>query len=191
MNKLKVLLIAGLLSLTSVSFASTYTEYAAYGNETGDDLVGKIGLANGEAVTFDGSLATITDDNVRNASTSVFWDLEILGGSELYTFGWANNVIDQYNNSDLVTTFYKEVAGVWTSFATFTNSTFGLSLAAGNYQFQLSGLETTGYSGSISAVPVPAAGILFASALLGAGAFGRRKKKSAKSSMVGAFTRAS
>lgn len=191
MNKLKTLLIAGLLSLTSVSFASTYTEYAAYGNETGDDLVGKIGLAHGDTVTFDGSLATITDDNVRNASTSVFWDLEILGGSDAYTFGWANNVIDQYNNSDLVTTFYENLEGTWTAFATFTESTFGLGLAAGKYQFQLSGLETTGYSGSISAVPVPAAGILFASALLGAGAFGRRKKKSAKTSMVGAFTRAS
>ena len=191
MNKLKTLLIAGLLSLTSVSFASTYTEYAAYGNEIGDDLVGKIGLAHGDTVTFDGSLATITDDNVRNASTSVFWDLEILGGSDAYTFGWANNVIDQYNNSDLVTTFYENLEGTWTAFATFTESTFGLGLAAGKYQFQLSGLETTGYSGSISAVPVPAAGILFASALLGAGAFGRRKKKSAKTSMVGAFTRAS
>lgn len=43
----------------------------------------------------------------------------------------------------------------------------------------------------VSAVPVPAAGILFASALLGAGALGRRKKKSANTLMVGAFTRAS
>ena len=43
----------------------------------------------------------------------------------------------------------------------------------------------------VSTVPVPAAGILFASALFGAGVFGRRKKKSTKTSMVGAFTRAS
>lgn len=42
----------------------------------------------------------------------------------------------------------------------------------------------------ISTVPVPAAGILFASALFGAGALGRRKKK-AKASVVGAFARAS
>ena len=44
---------------------------------------------------------------------------------------------------------------------------------------------------TISTVPVPAAGILFASALFGAGALSRRKKKTAKTSMVGAFTRAS
>ena len=43
-----------------------------------------------------------------------------------------------------------------------------------------------------SEVSVPAAGILFASALFGAGIFGRRKKKSTSSNvMVGAFTRAS
>ncbi len=45
--------------------------------------------------------------------------------------------------------------------------------------------------GAVSAVPVPTAGILFATALFGAGAFGRRKKKSASTLMVGAFTRAS
>lgn len=43
---------------------------------------------------------------------------------------------------------------------------------------------------SVNPVPVPAAGILFASALLGAGALGRRKKK-VKASVVGAFARAS
>ena len=46
------------------------------------------------------------------------------------------------------------------------------------------------YDVTLSAVPVPAAGILFGSALLAAGAFGRRKKK-AKASVVGAFARAS
>lgn len=43
----------------------------------------------------------------------------------------------------------------------------------------------------VSTVPIPAAGILFASALLVLGAFGRKKKKSANTLMVGAFTRAS
>ena len=43
----------------------------------------------------------------------------------------------------------------------------------------------------VSTVPIPAAGILFASVLLGLGVFGRRKKKSANTLMVGAFTRAS
>ena len=43
----------------------------------------------------------------------------------------------------------------------------------------------------VSAVPVPAAGILFASALFGLAAIGRRKKKSTKASMVGVFARTS
>ena len=43
----------------------------------------------------------------------------------------------------------------------------------------------------VSIVPVPAAGILFASALFGMGVFGRRKKKSSTTVMVGAFARAS
>jgi len=43
---------------------------------------------------------------------------------------------------------------------------------------------------TLSTVPVPAAGILFASALFGAGFIGRRKKK-AKTAMMGAFARAS
>jgi len=54
-------------------------------------------------------------------------------------------------------------------------------------------LRTSAYAidVTLSTVPVPAAGILFASALLGAGVFGRRKKKAAKSEMVGAFARVS
>lgn len=43
----------------------------------------------------------------------------------------------------------------------------------------------------VSTVPVPAAGILFATALFGIGLVGRRKKKTSTNLMVGAFTRAS
>ena len=50
--------------------------------------------------------------------------------------------------------------------------------------------DSFAYDITLSAVPVPAAGILFASALLGAGALGRRKKKATKSNMIGAFARA-
>lgn len=62
------------------------------------------------------------------------------------------------------------------------------------YFLEITGFGGAGYSGAIgavSAVPVPAAGILFASALLGAGLFGRRKKKAANNAIVGAFARAS
>lgn len=60
------------------------------------------------------------------------------------------------------------------------------------YFLQLDLIEPTdtNFSGTVSAVPVPAAGILFASALFGAGLLGRRKKKASKSDMAGAFARA-
>lgn len=49
----------------------------------------------------------------------------------------------------------------------------------------------TNTANTVSTVPLPAAGILFASALFGVGLFGRRKKKSAETLVVGAFTRTS
>jgi len=51
--------------------------------------------------------------------------------------------------------------------------------------------ENSSINITVSPVPVPAAGILFATALLGAGALSRRKKKTANSAVVGAFARAS
>jgi len=87
----------------------------------------------------------------------------------------------------------------------------GILLGAGNYFLgisQFSFLPTDLFSGgtsgatnfggrtsayahdiTLSTVPVPAAGILFASALFGAGFLGRRKKKAKKSNMIGAFAR--
>lgn len=62
------------------------------------------------------------------------------------------------------------------------------------YFLKLVGIADANYEVNIQAVstvPIPAAGILFASALLGAGAFGRRKKKPSATVMVGAFARAS
>jgi len=43
----------------------------------------------------------------------------------------------------------------------------------------------------VNVVPIPAAGILFASALFGLGVIGRRKKKDTKTTMVSVFTRTS
>ena len=42
-----------------------------------------------------------------------------------------------------------------------------------------------------SVVPVPVAGVIFASLLFAAGSLGRRKKKSKKSVIIGAFARSS
>lgn len=56
---------------------------------------------------------------------------------------------------------------------------FSLSsfLAAGSYLLQVYGDNGTVYAGTVSAVPLPGAAILFATALLGAGVVGRKKKQ--------------
>lgn len=189
MKKLKALLILGLMSISSMSFAAyvTPTLYTEWANPQDGDTVGSIEIGNGDYADFSGALGLVGAERDGDSST-VYWDLTILGSSDLLTVGWANNTINPDGDSDLVTTFLEWDGMAWSVFATFTESTFSLILSGGDYLMGLTGLENTGYSGSVSAVPVPAAGILFASALLGAGAFGRRKKKT---SAVSAFARAS
>ncbi len=48
-------------------------------------------------------------------------------------------------------------------------------LASGTYYLKIDGIEGKNYIGEIGAVPLPAAGLLFGTALLGAGVFGRKK----------------
>lgn len=192
MNKLKALLIAGLLSLTSVSFASSISysdEYLAGSDVTVADghQAGTITLANDDTtIGFNGRLAASTA-----STTSAWYELILVGSnsSDLVTFGWAYNTAQP---NDLTITFLDALGGSLGAAYTNLMGNFSVSLTANTtYRMLLSGSQGRSYDGQVSAVPVPAAGILFASALFGAGVFGRRKKKSAKISMVGAFTRAS
>lgn len=201
MNKLQALLIAGLLSLSSASFATSisYTsDYidvgigdAVYGTGYGavlnGDQAGTITLDNdGVRQRFEGELASVAnnpDGTASTAQTSAWWEV-IINADDLVTFGWADNTLDP---SDLTVQFFDGMTALSPAFL----GDFSVSLGAGTYKMLLTGTQGRHYDGDISAVPVPAAGILFASALLGAGAFGRRKKKSLNASMVGAFTRAS
>lgn len=188
MNKLKALLITvSLLSLSSVSFATSVTYSADYisgfgsvadGAQSGSITIDDDGLS----AVFGGRMGAGTG----TATTASTWYELILTGNDLTTFGWADNTLQP---SDLTTTFQTADGSANISQAFLGN--FSISLMAGTYRMLLSGAENRSYDGEISAVPVPAAGILFASALLGAGIFGRRKKKSATSVMVGAFTRES
>jgi len=82
---------------------------------------------------------------------------------------------------------------VLTQFSNFPSEPFGTFTDSGttNYQDVTGDFRTADYAFdvTVSTVPVPAAGILFASALFGAGFIGRRKKKATQSNMIGAFTR--
>ena len=83
---------------------------------------------------------------------------------------------------------------VLTQYANFPSEPFGTFPGSGTTNFtDIDGNVRTNeyaFDVTISTVPVPAAGILFASALFGAGFLGRRKKKATKSNMIGAFARA-
>ena len=203
MNKLKVLLTAGLLSISSASFATSVSYSADYntaatlsytnqefGVVDNGTLAGTINLDNdGVTVTRFGALASSTTD----ATTSAYYDLILgSGDSNLKVFGSAANTTQQDNNlkvsiqdsAGVTLLGYEDITGI-------PGSDFSILLAGNTaYRILLSGTQGDAYNLRISAVPVPAAGILFATALFGAGALGRRKKK-AKASVVGAFARAS
>ena len=179
MNKLKALLIAGLLSLTSVSFASTIT--AGTSAEFGTTSSGTINLVHLDPVltiygNFGNSTVRTYDLNVSPVDSSGM----TIGTSNDATGNIYSILFEIFDASDLVTAV--------ASGSSLTN--VALSSTA-SYILKLTGTLKTSYTMDVSAVPVPAAGILFATALLGAGAFGRRKKKSAQNQMVGAFTRVS
>ena len=219
MNKLQAILIAGLLSLTSVSFASTFNFLAdASGNEHGaleitstvDSITVTASGSNSSGATayaylddgaglgvcstgLTGSLQCIdpADDNVTNNETLKlafdtkvrFDELSLLDYNHRTT-GFAGDFDIKVDgvllpiHTALALSASPSVTGLVGKVFEFINNGGGQG-----YEFYISDI-------SVTAVPVPAAGILFASALLGAGAFGRRKKK-AQASVVGAFARAS
>ena len=189
MNKLKALLIAGLLSLTSVSFATSLTTiYNGDGSVqyTAEGARGVIELLN------DGNSAQLTGDFTVGNGLDEFYEINNVGHDTDYfmSFGQSTDsaAVDTVTISLLEgATYALAAANVVGSNDGTLNYVFDITK---KYYLLLSGSGTFAYSVDVSAVPVPAAGILFASALLGAGAFGRRKKK-AKASVVGAFARAS
>ena len=179
MKKLKVLLVASLLSLAPVSFASTLS----VGDYAGDSIttIGTIILDSTNDVV----------DNVNGAYTAAgekdLWavdlqlDATVLSVGDI-TYGNLDPILEyrMFSDEDLL----NQVGGTGINHLTVD------SLTAGIYYLELTSGGAGTYNVHVSAVPVPAAGILFASALFGAGIFGRRKKK-AKTSVVGAFARAS
>lgn len=179
MNKLQALLIAGLLSLTSVSFASSVS-YLTGG------YTGQVTLTSDDT---DFAFGISFDD-----TKTQYFELTNVGPNEKYlSIGDSIKTGTPLSTAPVTLSLYSDSAFTNLLAGGVTNS-FQYLFAIGT-QYYLKAVEdaSLSYSSSnisVSAVPVPAAGILFASALFGAGALGRRKKK-AKASVVGAFARAS
>ena len=190
MNKIKALLIAGLLSLSSVSFASTVT----YTGSTLDHA-GSISLISMDGgVTVGGIFGEIMESTeggeVGTGVGSVYYDMTLDSG--LATAVGSSFDVSTFTIFDVTLSIFDSLAFDAASLVGSGINSISASLDAGvTYYLQLTGIADTSYNVDVAAVPVPAAGILFASALFGAGVLGRRKKKSTSTSMVGAFTRAS
>ncbi len=185
----KMMMAFGLFAISSIGFASSVTPSAISGAVGDITLVG-----TSDTVSFSGNFADITAP-----TDSVFYGLTVSDTAGVVA-GARSVVFD----SSFVPTFGDILLSIITDggdgifgsaddslLLSATNSLSNFILNAGTQYFlELTGPSNTGYSGTISTVPVPAAGVLFASALFGAGFLGRRKKKAIKSNMVGAFARA-
>lgn len=183
MSKIKVLLIAVLLSLSSVSFASTVSyiyDLGYAGNNAGE--FGNISL-----IQNDGG---VTVGGIFDAAGSVYYDVSLDSGA-VASIGKSFDVSDGSLYDVTISVFSSTAFDAASLVASGVNSVYAMLTGGVEYYLQFTGVTDTSYNVDVAAVPVPAAGILFASALFGAGVFGRRKKKSAKASMIGAFTRAS
>lgn len=184
MNKItNILLIISLMSLSSVSFATSLTA---------GDLSGSLGYID---LVDDGNNVNLIGSITSNSS--VFYEVgTALPDTEFLAVG---NGLDY----TLYTSYMPDERGeiiLFNAMATGTSSLMYDTIVANTtYYLQLTNLtlENFGYevqvsaSSAVSTVPVPAAGILFATALFGIGLVGRRKKKTSTNLMVGAFTRAS
>ena len=210
MNKVKTLLVAlGLMSFSVIGQAGLISP-GDFGDVGTTDSLGTISLIG------DAPLTNFGDNFV--ASLDVFYDVA-LDVSSFVSFSVSSSIQDipfsdpkdvsiLLYQSDSNGVFNPPFAdGLLDSDATnsalidanIVDSALILNIfldAANDYFLRIIGVDSTAtYDVAAiavlppSEVPVPAAGILFASALFGAGFLGRRKKK-AKTAVMGAFARA-
>jgi len=174
MKLIKTLTIAvGLMAISTTGFAMTMVP------GTGETTIDDFTLAIGGTAPISGGLGTTLD-------SPDFYGIELTEESTFYVRA-TSNIQDLPVGLSLLDSMGMAISGLSGS------TTLKAVLDAGSYFLRLDiGDGEVSYSGGItvSPVPVPAAGILFASALFGAGFIGRRKKKATQSNMIGAFARA-
>jgi hypothetical protein len=93
----------------------------------------------------------------------------------------SNNVVGGANAVYSLANF-----GTLSTLTSFVNFSIGTLLLPGAYTLKIYGDDGAAYSGTISAVPLPAAAWLFGSALLGLGAMRRKQKAGAGSELAAA-----
>jgi len=185
MNTIQKLLAVGLLAVSSVGFASSVAISTVGG-------VGDINLiGTNDTVNFSGNFADTGSPNSVFYGLTVSADAGAVAAARSVVFPgptFGDVLLEIFTDDDMTAGFTMGDSLVVSGINALSNFTL---MSGIQYFLQLTGPSNTGYSGSISTVPVPAAGILFASALFGAGFLGRRKKKASKTVMMGTFARAS
>jgi len=189
MNMIKKLLLAtSLLAISSVGFASTVTigttATGAFGSILVDNgLPASIFTGTGTGSKFYDLQAAFDIDArfIASATKASLDPTEQVVTINLFQDTGALGVFDNLDSM---------IPDMLLATSTGFNAAFSWFLTSGtSYFLEFITTPQSGLSAEISAVPVPAAGILFASALFGAGFLGRRKKK-AQTAVMSAFARA-
>jgi hypothetical protein len=188
---LKMLLAGVILGFSAVSSASTVTDVTPFFSIAPTNTQNYIG-------TVDGSGFDLWSINLT-APAGLIINLTNGTGNGPVTGGFTQaNAVAQLNNISKVELFDGSMSLLGGANATYTlsgsqlfaslGSEAFLSVAqafqSGMYYLKISGDAGTVYSGSVSAVPLPAAAWLFGSALLGLGAMRRKQKAGDNSEMA-------
>jgi hypothetical protein len=205
--------LTGQLSVDVNSIGTTGVEFTFYNNVGLDSSLTDIYFDLGSNLIFSDISITNDSDGLASIDDVYFKEgaktpvLPGANGNPLnftsdYDAG-AKNVKKGLDQGGEWITFLATLGTDVTSGNTFTYADFMAGLFDGTYRIgvKLQSIEDACPTGVddcandsdsyVNVVPVPAAGILFASALFGLGVIGRRKKKLTKTTMVSVFTRTS
>jgi len=190
------MLLAGMiLGVSGVSSASTYYDNVTSSFNLGvgvgaaENYVGNINLGGVDTWTINLlAPAGLTVDITTSQDTGTITPQDV---------GTAVAMLDNISHVDLVDSSNVIVGGANANYSlanfgqlstltSFVNFSVGALLMPGTYYLKIYGDNGAAYSGTISAVPLPAAALLFGSVLLGAGALRRKLATGEKLEMAAA-----
>jgi hypothetical protein len=192
-STLKMLLAGMILGVSAVSSASTYYDNTTTSFNLGvgaglqENYVGVVNVGGFDTWTINLlAPAGLTVDITTSQDTGVINPQDV---------GTAIAMLDNITHVDLLDSSNNIVGGAnavyslanfgeLSTLTSFVNFSVGTLLLPGAYTLKIYGDDGAAYSGTISAVPLPAAAWLFGSALLGLGALRRKQKVGANSEMA-------
>lgn len=177
-KSLKSLMAVLLVGFTPVTFAATLPAFDA-SNTIFVGIGAPAKNYHGEIVAGEASYHKIVIEGSQGTATTYTTTYNSPGGG-IALYDW--NTGDETKLGTLI------VAGTPNGTGDGGAAYFLLSafLTAGNYVLKITGVNGSSYSGTISAVPLPGAALLFGTALFGAGVIGRKKLGNNKAEAIAA-----